>query len=42
MAYFDQGGTGVPCPPFSVLLSPFLCRLAALPMVVGGVGRVYA
>ena len=40
--YFDQGGTCVPCPPFSVLLATFLSRLPDLPVVVGGGGRVYA
>ena len=39
---FDQGGTGVPCAPLSVFLEPFLSRLHALPVVVGGGGRVYA
>ena len=42
MVSFDQGGTGVPCPPFFVFLVPLLCRLTALPIVVGGGGHVYA
>ena len=39
---FTQGGTGVPCPPFSVFLVPLICRLPALTVVVGGGGQVYA
>ena len=39
---FSQGGTGVTCFPFSVFLAPLLCRLPALPLVVGGGGRLYA
>ena len=39
---FAQGGTGVPCTPFSVFLDPFLSHMPALPVVVGGGGRVYA
>ena len=39
---FAQGGTGVPCPPFSVLSTTLLCCLPALPVVVDGGGRVYA
>ena len=38
---FSQGGTGVSCPPFSVFSAPFLSRLPALPVVVGGGGQVY-
>ena len=39
---FEKGGTGVPFPPFSVFSAPVLSRMPALPMVVGGGGRVYA
>ena len=39
---FAQGGTDVPGSPFSVFSEPFLSRLHALPVVVGGGGRVYA
>ena len=39
---FSQGGTGVPCPPFSVFSAPLLCLIPALTLAVGGGGRVYA
>ena len=39
--YFSQGGAGLPCPPFSALSAHLFCRLPALPLVVGGGGRVY-
>ena len=42
MASFAQGGTVVPCPPFSVFSAPLLFSLPALTMVVGGGGQVYA
>ena len=39
---FAQGGTVIPCPPFSVFSATFLTCLPALPVVVSGSGRVYA
>ena len=39
--YFSQGGTGVPCSPFSVFSAPFLSCLPNMPVVVGGGGRLY-
>ena len=39
---FSQGGTGVPCTPFSIFLAPLFCRLPALPLLIGGGGQVYA
>ena len=39
---FSQGGTGIPCPPFSVFSAPLLYRLLDLTLVVvGGGGREY-
>ena len=38
---FPQGGTGVPCPPFSVSSAPLCCPLPALPLVVFGGGWLY-
>ena len=42
MVYFAQGGTCVPVPPSLSSWRHFFCSLPALPMVVGGGGRVYA
>ena len=39
---FAQGGSGVTCSPLLCILGAILSRLTALPVVVGGVGRVYA
>ena len=39
---FFQGEAGLPCPYFYDFSFPLFCCLPALPLVVGGGGRVYA
>ena len=40
--YFPQGGTVVPCPPFSVSAVPLCCRIPDITLGVGGGGMVDA
>ena len=38
---FSQGGTGVPCPPFSESAAPLCCRLHSPLLVFDGDGQVF-